>query len=288
VTFGVQWSRCQATCSAIGGATGREYRPVSADVGHTLRVEVTARNFGGDATSSTAMNDVVREPSYRDVVLDDAPRAYWRFEQPGPSVPDETGNGHTLTVRGDAASGQPGGVAGSNAGRVSGEGRFDRSGAIDLRGGITLEAWATPSALPLNGNVLASGGASMLVAKGNEAPGACFRALIERVAWTHLGDEFCTAKVGARYHLALVTGAGGVTSLYVDGALLANHPAQPETHPYWNTISIGQIPSNDLGFPNQYPPDLRRFRGMIDEAAIYPIRLSAARIRAHYEAGRRG
>jgi hypothetical protein len=286
VAFDVQWSRCQATCSAIDGATGREYRPVSADAGHTLRAEITARNSGGAASSSTTTDDVVREPSYRDVVLDDGPRAYWRFEQAGPTVPDETGNGHTLTVRGDAASGQPGGVGGSNAGRVGGEGRFDRAGAIDPRGGITLEAWATPSALPLNGSVLNSGGASMLVAKGNEAPGSCFRGLLERVAWTDYGTQVCTAQVGRRNHLAMVTGGGSGTALYVDGTLVATLAAQPAANARWNTISLGQIPSNDLGFVNEFDPDLRRFRGTIDEAAIYPTRLSAARIRAHAEAGR--
>ena len=284
--FTFQWSRCQATaCADISGATAATYRPISADAGRTLRVRVTATNAGGSATADSAPTSPV-EPSYRDVVLSDAPRAYWRFENAGSTVADETGNGHTLTARGDATAGEPGGIDGSNAARVGGEGRFDRTGSIDPRPGITLEAWATPSHLPLNGNVLNTGGASLLVARGLEQPGNCFRALLEQVAWSDTGTALCTAQPDVRHHLAMVTGGGAPTTLYVDGVAVRTLAAQPTTNAKWNTISLGQIPSNDLGFANQFDPALRRFRGTIDEAAIYATRLGADRIRAHYEAGR--
>ncbi|HUJ91765.1 MAG TPA: hypothetical protein VLW05_03630, partial [Gaiellaceae bacterium] len=52
--FTYQWQRCDssgASCASIGGATASTYAVVSADVGHTLRVVVTASNVAG-ATAS--------------------------------------------------------------------------------------------------------------------------------------------------------------------------------------------------------------------------------------------
>jgi hypothetical protein len=51
----LQWTSCDsagATCTAISGATHPTYIPVASDVGHTLRVQVTATN----ATKSVALS----------------------------------------------------------------------------------------------------------------------------------------------------------------------------------------------------------------------------------------
>jgi GH25 family lysozyme M1 (1,4-beta-N-acetylmuramidase) len=57
LTFTYQWRRCDAagaSCAAISGAIAESYRPVSADVGHSLKVFVTATSAAGTASSSTA------------------------------------------------------------------------------------------------------------------------------------------------------------------------------------------------------------------------------------------
>lgn len=61
-SFRYRWSRCDATgvaCVAIGGATARIYTVTSADVGHTLRVTVTARNADGSSPAMSAASAVV-------------------------------------------------------------------------------------------------------------------------------------------------------------------------------------------------------------------------------------
>lgn len=61
-TFHFTWSRCDATgaaCLAIGGATAKIYTVTSGDVGHTLRVTVTARNASGSASATSAATAVV-------------------------------------------------------------------------------------------------------------------------------------------------------------------------------------------------------------------------------------
>ena len=54
-SFHYAWSRCDTTgaaCLAISGATGKIYTVTASDVGHTLRVTVTARNADGATTAT--------------------------------------------------------------------------------------------------------------------------------------------------------------------------------------------------------------------------------------------
>jgi GH25 family lysozyme M1 (1,4-beta-N-acetylmuramidase) len=56
ILFAYQWRRCDAAganCAAITGATAESYRPVTADVGHSLRVFVTATSGDGSAVTTT-------------------------------------------------------------------------------------------------------------------------------------------------------------------------------------------------------------------------------------------
>jgi hypothetical protein len=62
ITFTYQWLRCDAAgnaCVVIPGATGRNYTPRSADVGHTLRVVVTASNGVGSASAKSIPTEPV-------------------------------------------------------------------------------------------------------------------------------------------------------------------------------------------------------------------------------------
>jgi hypothetical protein len=62
ITYSYQWLRCDATgvgCSNIGGANGVHYQVKNADLGHTLRVRVTAKNADGTAHKDSNPTDVV-------------------------------------------------------------------------------------------------------------------------------------------------------------------------------------------------------------------------------------
>jgi hypothetical protein len=61
-TFHFAWSRCDGTgnaCVAIPGATAKIYTVTNTDVGHTLRVTVTARNASGATKATSAPTGVV-------------------------------------------------------------------------------------------------------------------------------------------------------------------------------------------------------------------------------------
>src|SRR5215211_6345911 len=62
ITYAYQWRRCNSGgngCSSIAGATNGTHALVSADVGSTLRVVVTASNAGGSASATSAQTAVV-------------------------------------------------------------------------------------------------------------------------------------------------------------------------------------------------------------------------------------
>ena len=61
-SFSYQWERCVGTgggCAAISGATNTTYQAASADVAHTLLVQVTAKNTTGTSTANTAETDLI-------------------------------------------------------------------------------------------------------------------------------------------------------------------------------------------------------------------------------------
>jgi hypothetical protein len=62
MSFGYRWQRCNAhgnKCDNIPQAKSQSYRPTQGDVGHTLRVSVTATNSDGSANAVSAPSGVV-------------------------------------------------------------------------------------------------------------------------------------------------------------------------------------------------------------------------------------
>jgi hypothetical protein len=62
ITYKYQWRRCNAQgngCSNIGGADSSNYQLRTADVGHTVRLRVTAKNADGSASSDSNESAVV-------------------------------------------------------------------------------------------------------------------------------------------------------------------------------------------------------------------------------------
>jgi hypothetical protein len=71
ITYTYIWARCNtsgASCSAISGATGTQYRLGDADEGKTIRVQVTAKNAAGSASAASTQTAVVRQPAPPDTI----------------------------------------------------------------------------------------------------------------------------------------------------------------------------------------------------------------------------
>ena len=76
--FSYQWQRCDSgglNCADITGQTGQSYLLAAADVGSTIRVQVTGSNSAGNATAPSAATGPIAGPGPIDPVLDDFNRA---------------------------------------------------------------------------------------------------------------------------------------------------------------------------------------------------------------------
>jgi Glycosyl hydrolases family 16/Ig domain of plant-specific actin-binding protein len=63
ITYRYQWQRCSsvgASCKDVSGATATTYKLVTADVGRTMRVRITASNAAGATTATSAATAVVQ------------------------------------------------------------------------------------------------------------------------------------------------------------------------------------------------------------------------------------
>ena len=96
LSYTYRWRRCDSTgasCVAIAGATLITYLVASADVGHTLRVYVTATNTVGSSSASSVATAVVTA----------APPA----NTAAPTISGTTNDGQTLTAGPGSWSGTP-------------------------------------------------------------------------------------------------------------------------------------------------------------------------------------
>jgi uncharacterized protein YukE len=83
-TFSYQWQGCTPTCTAISGATASTYRPAAAQIGKTIKVQVTATNAAGSASAMSIATATVTTG---------AP-----VNTAAPAISGTVGYGQTLTV----------------------------------------------------------------------------------------------------------------------------------------------------------------------------------------------
>jgi hypothetical protein len=97
-SFEYRWLRCNSagdSCDGIPGATEKTYKVVGADVGHRLRIRVTAINADGSANARSAPTAVVQQSSA-------APKNTER-----PTISGTARVGQTLTANNGSWSGNP-------------------------------------------------------------------------------------------------------------------------------------------------------------------------------------
>jgi hypothetical protein len=95
-SYAHQWQDCNTageSCSNVSGATASSYKLAASDVGHTLRVVVTAINAGGSGSARSAATAAVLPPAPTNIVL--------------PSVSGSAVEGQTLSASSGTWTGSP-------------------------------------------------------------------------------------------------------------------------------------------------------------------------------------
>jgi hypothetical protein len=242
-----------------------------------------------DATNDADAAAVEAGATYSQVVLSDAPLAYWRVDETSGLVAhDITGNGYDATYVGGSTLGASGALVGDSDTAVTLDGNTGYLDAHDIlafagNAPFTLEAWAAPEGLTVNYQRLFAreppagqtrDGYLMFVRTGAADPSTFG---FER--WSDGGQSTChsTDPVQSGWHHFVATFDGTTSSIYVDGVHYSDAPASASLRPMTEVLWVGASNWDPAGY----------FRGSIDELAVYGAALSPARIAAHFQASGR-
>lgn len=221
---------------------------------------------------------------YAATVLADGPTSYWRLgETTGTTAADSAGSSPG-TIAGGVTLGLPGAIVGdpdTAMGFDSASRQYIKvsdTAALDFTGDFSVEAWAKPAVLNgVGGAIVHKGGPSgysvwqyrLSTTSGNQWRGTVFVGTTaiqvtapgtpSTTSWTHL----------------VMTKAGNTLTLYVNGAAVASTTFSGTVNTSNGNLAIGRTGSSNTDY----------FNGQIDEVAVYPTALSAARVLAHYQAG---
>jgi len=192
-SFESRWLRCNSagdSCVGVPGATDKTYKVVGADVGHRLRVRVTAINVDGTTNARSASTAVVQQPNA-------APKSTER-----PTISGTARVGQTVTATNGSWSGNPTSFGyqwqrcdadGSNCGDITGaNGRTYTLRTADL--GFRLRVQLT--ARNDKGSTTASSGVTLIIAPAASAPVVNQRPLLRIMSVKFLG-----ARVYARFRV---------------------------------------------------------------------------------------
>lgn len=241
-------------------------------------VVVASLNAAGGAETAAAN-------VYRDEVIADAPRGYWRLGETGGTVAADAGaNGNPGSYRGAMTLGVTGALPGDPDNAARFDGVDDRvtmndpaSGIFDFgTGDFTVEAWIKTSV----------GGDRTVIGKRSTNP---YWYVLVTDDPGHTGDVranihdgsvqrqgYSTTRVddGAWHHVVVVFQRADGIAFYVDGAASGfTAGASPGSVDNSAALQVGKTSGGGY------------FSGDVDEVAVYNTALSPARIQAHQLAG---
>ncbi|MDQ3890478.1 MAG: Ig-like domain-containing protein, partial [Actinomycetota bacterium] len=238
----------------------------------TYTAHAEQSDSAGNRGQSEPVTFTVVKP-YRDEVMLDSPRAYWRLgEGSGTAAASQTAAGGGAYV-GGFTLGQPGALRGdpdtaAEFNGIDGTVRVASSSALNPTSALSLEAWVKPLALPSATATIIRKGTPILLRV--TAKGAVTFRLTKAGVASEISTPSALVPAGEWSHV-VATWDGATMKLYVNATLRASGllagPIDSSAEALYLASSSG---SYDF------------FAGAIDEAALYASALTQARVQAHY------
>ncbi|MEO5877984.1 MAG: LamG domain-containing protein, partial [Streptosporangiaceae bacterium] len=262
---------------------------LAAGTSHTYKIRAT--DVHGNKVTTAASTAAVAQggtlSSYAAGVLNDGAANYWRLgEADGTTSYDWAGGNHLTT--GGGVSRNVSGAVSADLDKASGFNGTSTgtagSGLAQTPTDFTLEAWVKTNTVR-GGKIIGLGDKASGLSTSNDRhlyltnngkivfgvyPGAV-RTLQSPNSYNN----------NAWHHVVGTLSAGSGMKLYVDGALVGSDPATTSSRPYTGYWRIGG--DNLSGWPSS--PLSSYLSGSIDDAAVYPTALSAAKVAHHHGVG---
>nr|WP_223291023.1 LamG-like jellyroll fold domain-containing protein [Streptomyces avicenniae] len=260
------------------------------EAGETHSYRVTATDGAGNVSALSAPVSVTvasGTQAYANAVLADDPLLYWRFDETANNyASDASGNGTSGVHRGGPARGtSPAAVPGPGAAAVGYDGT-DAYTYSDARlpgmQRFTMETWFRTTTT--RGGKLMGLGNLTLQASANRDPNL-YMLNNGQLTFGIINGGNRTLTTPGRYndgqwhHIAVSVGSAGMR-LYVDGAQVNSNPLFTSARSVSGYLRTGG--DSLANWANRPTSDY--FAGELDETALYPAQLSAARVRAHFDA----
>lgn len=284
---GSQWSAPQpytgleSTAQAIGwNLIDPAYGGTDSDGTKTVFAEFrdATGKWSAAETDTIVLDRSGNSSPYSNAVLADGPSGYWRLGETGGVTASDAAGANTGLYRNGPLLDQPSLLPADPAnGAVSFDGTNDyveipSSGPLSPSARISVEAWVEPVALPQAGSFASIASKPGSYSLQFDGPSLEF-AIIQSGTSRRLQAPAGTIQPGQAYYV-VGTYDGTTQRLYVDGVEVANAPLTGQ-------ISVGSVELSIASWNEGSEP----FDGTIDEVAVYPSALSAARVDAHYQAG---
>ena len=228
----------------------------------------------GAAATLTATYATSTGSTYATTVLADGPVAYWRVgEASGTTAADGAGT-NVGTYTGNYTLAQAGAIAGDTNSAV----KFSGTGHIEVPDAAALDRGAGPFSLELWAKRDDAGAYyQMLYSKGSQGNAYFYQnrfTFDDNASTRHIKESGVTTDTA--WHHFVVTVDGTTRRLYKDGV-----DVTVEGSPF--RLSANALPAR-IG--SYYPAGATSlpFVGTVDEVALYPTALSAARVQAHLAA----
>jgi hypothetical protein len=215
----------------------------------------------------------------------DAPFVYWRLgETTGTVAADASGNARPGTYAGGVGLNRAGALAGDGNPSVQLDGADDNIVRNPIAGvgttAISTDLWLETTDTTKEAGIVSYAATS----SADEFQLRDYRALRVYIKGTRV-DTGVALNDGQWHHLAVTwTSTGGAVRVYKDGALAFSNsvPVQAGTTiTGGGALVLGQEQDTiGGGFETS-----QAFLGQLDEVALYPTALSAARVKAHRDAG---
>ncbi len=223
-----------------------------------------------------AVAPAIAAADYRSTILADNPSAYWRLGETAgaTTLADETllnpgtkvgaiSFGRTGPLQGDTNT-----AAGFNG--TTDTVQVSNAASLNPTSALSIEAWVKPAALPGSANyVLRKDGQYGLYVRGSG--GLTFRVWKAGVA-QEVSTAAGLAPIGVWTHVA-ATWDGATMTIYVNGVSKATAALAAPSDAGTTRLWLGST-YNSYGY----------LAGDLDEVAIFPSALSAARVAAHFQA----
>lgn len=234
--------------------------------------------LGGGPAAPAARSDPLDDGGYASAVLADAPAAFWPLaETSGTTAADSAGSAPASLTDG-VTLGQPGAVpaGGGPAAALDGHAGYLRTTtSLAVGSDFTLEAWVKARTNPSTGSVLslyANGQTRTLFLDGSHFVGMA-DVTADWPKYAVIGPQLDPS---VWHHVVFVTQAtpdGSALRLYVDGQDLGS-ASVPARQAFSAPAVIGWSDATWLA----------HLDGSVQDVAVYPLALSADRVRAHYAA----